>query len=100
MIAYYDKRFPIAPGTDVGTAAEIHDRQSYRLVPWDSGRIGYRRFFTVSDLAAIRSKIPAYSMQRMPRSRRGSRTDWSTVFESITPTVWPILRTTSFGCAI
>jgi (1->4)-alpha-D-glucan 1-alpha-D-glucosylmutase len=58
MIAYYDKRFPIAPGTDVGTAAEIHDRQSYRLVPWDSGRIGYRRFFTVSDLAAIRVEDP------------------------------------------
>lgn len=58
MIAYYDKRFPIAPGTDTGTAAEIHDRQTYRLVPWDSGLIGYRRFFTVSDLAAVRVEDP------------------------------------------
>ncbi|MCK0092861.1 malto-oligosyltrehalose synthase [Rhodococcus sp. F64268] len=59
MLAYYDKRFPIAPGTDSGTATEIHDRQSYRLVPWDSGLIGYRRFFTVSDLAAVRVEDPA-----------------------------------------
>ncbi|MEE2059897.1 malto-oligosyltrehalose synthase [Rhodococcus artemisiae] len=58
MIAYYDKRFPIAPGTDSGTAPEIHDRQRYRLVPWDSGLIGYRRFFTVSDLAAVRVDDP------------------------------------------
>jgi (1->4)-alpha-D-glucan 1-alpha-D-glucosylmutase len=58
MLAYYDKRFPIAPGTDAGTAAEVHDRQSYRLVPWDSGLIGYRRFFTVSDLAAVRVEDP------------------------------------------
>ncbi|MFD6896110.1 malto-oligosyltrehalose synthase [Rhodococcus sp. NPDC060086] len=58
MLAYYDKRFPIAPDTDAGTAADIHERQSYRLVPWDSGLIGYRRFFTVSDLAAVRVEDP------------------------------------------
>ena len=58
VLAYYDKRFPIAPGTDDGTPAEIHARQAYRLVPWDSGLIGYRRFFTVDDLAAVRVEDP------------------------------------------
>ncbi len=58
LLAYYDKRFPIAPGTDNGTATEIHARQAYRLVAWDSGLIGYRRFFTVDDLAAVRVEDP------------------------------------------
>lgn len=58
MLAYYDKRFPIAPGTDQGTADEIHARQAYRLVGWNSGLIGYRRFFTVDDLAAVRVEDP------------------------------------------
>ncbi|WP_308196995.1 malto-oligosyltrehalose synthase [Rhodococcus sp. CH91] len=58
MLAYYDKRFPVAPGTDEGTGEEVHGRQAYRLVPWDSGLIGYRRFFTVDDLAAVRVEDP------------------------------------------
>jgi len=58
LLAYYDKRFPIAPGTDNGTATEIHARQAYRLVAWTSGLIGYRRFFTVDDLAAVRVEDP------------------------------------------
>ncbi|MBM7460553.1 malto-oligosyltrehalose synthase [Rhodococcus coprophilus] len=58
LLAYYDKRFPIAPGTDNGTATEIHARQAYRLVAWNSGLIGYRRFFTVDDLAAVRVEDP------------------------------------------
>lgn len=58
MLAYYEKRFPIAPGTDTGTPTEIHARQAYRLVAWDSGLIGYRRFFTVDDLAAVRVEDP------------------------------------------
>ncbi|WP_420751479.1 malto-oligosyltrehalose synthase [Rhodococcus sp. O3] len=58
MLAYYDKRFPVAPGTDTGTAAEVHERQAYRLVPWDSGLVGYRRFFTIDDLAAVRVEDP------------------------------------------
>ncbi|EHK81292.1 malto-oligosyltrehalose synthase [Rhodococcus pyridinivorans] len=59
MLAYYDKRFPIAPGTDEGTGEEVHARQAYRLVAWNSGLIGYRRFFTVDDLAAVRVEDPA-----------------------------------------
>ncbi|MBC2587909.1 MULTISPECIES: malto-oligosyltrehalose synthase [Rhodococcus] len=58
-LAYYERRFPVAPGTDAGTGAEVHARQAYRLVPWDSGLIGYRRFFTVDDLAAVRVEDPA-----------------------------------------
>ncbi|MFZ2527810.1 MAG: malto-oligosyltrehalose synthase [Rhodococcus sp. (in: high G+C Gram-positive bacteria)] len=58
MLAYYDKLFPIAPGTDSGTATEIHTRQVYRLVPWNAGLVGYRRFFTIDDLAAVRVEDP------------------------------------------
>lgn len=58
MLAYYDKRFPIAPGTDEGTADDIHARQAYHLVAWNSGLVGYRRFFTVDDLAALRVEDP------------------------------------------
>src|SRR4051812_17610667 len=40
QLHYYDHAFPIAPGTGEGSAAEVHDRQHYRLVSWreaDSG---------------------------------------------------------------
>ncbi|TXG92753.1 malto-oligosyltrehalose synthase [Rhodococcus rhodnii] len=57
-LAFHEHRFPIAPGTDGADAAEVHARQSYRLVPWDSGLIGYRRFFAVNELAALRQEDP------------------------------------------
>ncbi|MBD0860126.1 malto-oligosyltrehalose synthase [Gordonia sp. zg691] len=57
-LRYYDHAFPIAPGTEGGTAADVHARQHYRLVPWDSGLIGYRRFFTVNELAGLRLEDP------------------------------------------
>lgn len=47
---------PIAPGTGGGTGAEVHERQYYRLVDWTSGLCGYRRFFSVSSLAALRQE--------------------------------------------
>lgn len=53
-----DKRFPIAPGTGNGTARQVHDRQHYRLVGWRSGLCGYRRFFAVTSLAALRQEDP------------------------------------------
>ncbi|MEE2034395.1 malto-oligosyltrehalose synthase [Rhodococcus chondri] len=59
LLAYYEKRFPIEPGTDEGSPAEIHARQAYRLVAWNSGLVGYRRFFTVDDLAAVRVEDPS-----------------------------------------
>ncbi|MBC2638515.1 MULTISPECIES: malto-oligosyltrehalose synthase [unclassified Rhodococcus (in: high G+C Gram-positive bacteria)] len=58
LLAFYEHRFPIAPGTDAAEPVAVHDAQSYRLVPWDSGLIGYRRFFAVSELAGIRQEDP------------------------------------------
>jgi (1->4)-alpha-D-glucan 1-alpha-D-glucosylmutase len=47
---------PIAPGTGEGTAAHVHDRQHYRLIDWHRGLCGYRRFFAISSLAALRQE--------------------------------------------
>ncbi|QSE94525.1 malto-oligosyltrehalose synthase [Rhodococcus pseudokoreensis] len=58
LLAFYEHRFPIAPGTDATEPESVHDAQSYRLVPWNSGLIGYRRFFAVSELAGIRQEDP------------------------------------------
>ncbi|MFR9753099.1 malto-oligosyltrehalose synthase [Nocardia sp. 004] len=58
MLALHDLRFPIAPGTDGDNALRIHDKQHYRLVSWRAGLCTYRRFFAVSDLAAIRQEDP------------------------------------------
>ncbi|MEV6070805.1 malto-oligosyltrehalose synthase [Nocardia sp. NPDC052001] len=58
MLALRDMRFPIAPGTDGENALRIHDKQHYRLVNWKSGLCGYRRYFTVGGLAALRQEDP------------------------------------------
>ncbi|MFC7448882.1 malto-oligosyltrehalose synthase [Rhodococcus daqingensis] len=58
-LAYHEHRYPIAPGTDGGDATAVHSRQAYKLVDWRSGRVGYRRFFTVNELAALRQEDPA-----------------------------------------
>jgi (1->4)-alpha-D-glucan 1-alpha-D-glucosylmutase len=55
-LVYFDHRFPLAPGTGEGTPDEVHARQHYELVSWRSGRLGYRRFFTVTDLAGLRQE--------------------------------------------
>ncbi|MGV9710154.1 malto-oligosyltrehalose synthase [Gordonia sp. NPDC003424] len=56
-LRYYDHVFPTAPGSSSnGTPVEVHARQHYRLVPWNSGLIGYRRFFTVNELAGLRQE--------------------------------------------
>ncbi|SOJ54987.1 Putative maltooligosyl trehalose synthase [Mycobacterium simulans] len=47
---------PIAPGPGTGTGSEVHDRQHYRLVGWRRGLCGYRRFFSISSLAALRQE--------------------------------------------
>jgi (1->4)-alpha-D-glucan 1-alpha-D-glucosylmutase len=51
-----DLAFPIAPGTGGGTGPEVHDRQHYRLIGWRSGLSVYRRFFTITALAAVRQE--------------------------------------------
>ncbi|MGZ8180182.1 malto-oligosyltrehalose synthase [Williamsia sp. SKLECPSW1] len=57
-LAFYEHRFPLAPGTPTGDPAAAHDAQAYRLVPWDAGIIGYRRFFAVNGLAGLRQEDP------------------------------------------
>ncbi|GAA5138458.1 malto-oligosyltrehalose synthase [Pseudonocardia adelaidensis] len=61
QLRYYERAFPVAPGTgDTGTAQEVHERQHYRLVSWKRGaaELTYRRFFDVSTLAAVRVELP------------------------------------------
>ncbi|HWM03729.1 MAG TPA: malto-oligosyltrehalose synthase, partial [Actinophytocola sp.] len=59
-LAYFDHEFPLAPGTGEGSAAEVHERQHYRLVHWRRGNteLTYRRFFDITSLAAVRVEDP------------------------------------------
>ena len=61
-LRYHENSFPLAPGSaDDGAGADaVHERQHYELMDWrraDSD-LNYRRFFAVSDLAAIRVEAP------------------------------------------
>lgn len=56
QLGFYEHRFPVAPGTGEGTPQQVHDRQAYRLVAWTAGLVGYRRFFSVNTLAALRQE--------------------------------------------
>ncbi|MUL43343.1 malto-oligosyltrehalose synthase [Streptomonospora sp. PA3] len=61
-LTYEDHRFPLAPGShNPGDGpADVHERQHYRLVSWRRGRerLGYRRFFDITGLAAVRVEDP------------------------------------------
>jgi len=60
-LAYYEHRYPIAPGTGEGSPAAVHDRQHYRLISFrraDTAQ-NYRRFFAETDLASLRVEDPA-----------------------------------------
>ncbi len=63
-LRYYEHRFPLAPGTGPqgdDTAADVHERQHYRLVGFrhaDTDQ-NYRRFFAVTTLAGVRLEDPA-----------------------------------------
>jgi (1->4)-alpha-D-glucan 1-alpha-D-glucosylmutase len=60
-LRYYEHLFPVAHGSaDHGSPREVHDRQHYQLVSWRRGaaELTYRRFFDVSDLAAVRVEDP------------------------------------------
>ena len=60
-LAYYEHRYPIAPGTGEGSPAAVHDRQHYRLISFrraDTAQ-NYRRFFAETDLASLRVEYPA-----------------------------------------
>ncbi|MGW7291555.1 alpha-amylase family glycosyl hydrolase [Streptomyces xiamenensis] len=54
-------RFPLRPGTESLPLPALLDAQHYRLGWWRTGlaRLTYRRFFTVSDLIAVRVEDPA-----------------------------------------
>jgi (1->4)-alpha-D-glucan 1-alpha-D-glucosylmutase len=60
QLAYYDQRFPLAPGTGEGTPQQVHERQHYRLVNWRRANteLNYRRFFDITTLAAVRVEDP------------------------------------------
>ncbi|HSV65204.1 MAG TPA: malto-oligosyltrehalose synthase [Mycobacteriales bacterium] len=60
-LRYHERRYPLAPGTGDGSPGEVHERQHYRLVSWRRANteISYRRFFAVSDLAALQVEDPA-----------------------------------------
>ncbi|GGS26423.1 malto-oligosyltrehalose synthase [Actinokineospora fastidiosa] len=60
QLRYHEHAFPIAPGTEGGTAAEVHARQHYRVVDWRraSAELNYRRFFDITTLAAVRVEDP------------------------------------------
>jgi (1->4)-alpha-D-glucan 1-alpha-D-glucosylmutase len=50
------RAWPIAPGTGSGSGSEVHDRQHYRLIGWRHNVCGYRRFFSITSLAALRQE--------------------------------------------
>jgi (1->4)-alpha-D-glucan 1-alpha-D-glucosylmutase len=53
---YGEHRFPLASGTEGGTAEQVHDRQHYELVNFRRAYTeqSYRRFFAVPTLAGLR----------------------------------------------
>ena len=51
-----DRTWPIAPGTGTGSAADVYDRQHYRLIGWKRNVCGYRRFFSITSLAGLRQE--------------------------------------------
>jgi (1->4)-alpha-D-glucan 1-alpha-D-glucosylmutase len=59
-LAYFEHRFPLAPGTLGGEVADVHARQHYRLVSWRRAatELNYRRFFDITSLAAVRVEDP------------------------------------------
>ncbi|MBO1335503.1 malto-oligosyltrehalose synthase [Streptomyces sp. VRA16 Mangrove soil] len=60
VLRYYDHAFPLRPGTRTLPLPELLDAQWYRLSWWRLARteLNYRRFFTISDLIAVRVEDP------------------------------------------
>lgn len=62
LLAYYDHRFPLAPGTWSPDAdlSDVLAQQHYELVDWRRGdsELNYRRFFTITTLAGVRQEDP------------------------------------------
>ncbi len=60
VLRYHDQVFPIASDTAGGAVADVLSRQHYVLASWrDKAEIlGYRRFFDVDRLIAVRVELP------------------------------------------
>ncbi|WP_086710291.1 malto-oligosyltrehalose synthase [Streptomyces antimycoticus] len=60
VLRYDDHAFPLRPGTEGLPLAALLDAQWYRLGWWRLARteLNYRRFFTISDLIAVRVEDP------------------------------------------
>jgi (1->4)-alpha-D-glucan 1-alpha-D-glucosylmutase len=70
-VVYFETRLPLAPGSVAGDAAalagedrpaavrRVLDRQHYELIFWRdaSSAMNYRRFFDITDLAAVRVEL-------------------------------------------
>jgi (1->4)-alpha-D-glucan 1-alpha-D-glucosylmutase len=61
VLAYYDRRFPLAPGSldrAGGDPAAALPEQHYRLCDWREAptAVNYRRFFDIADLVAVRAE--------------------------------------------
>ncbi|MBM9507380.1 malto-oligosyltrehalose synthase [Actinacidiphila acididurans] len=56
VLRYYEHRFPLRPGTEDLPLPELIAAQWYRPAYWRAARteLNYRRFFTISDLIAVR----------------------------------------------
>ena len=101
VLRYYDHVFPVRPGTESLSLAELVERQHYRLAYWRVAdeELNYRRFFDVGTLLAVRVEDPDVFDATHRWSCRCSRTARSTASGSTTRTVWPTRRATWRGCA-
>jgi (1->4)-alpha-D-glucan 1-alpha-D-glucosylmutase len=61
VLRYYDRAFPVAPGTESLPLDELVAAQHYELADWHDGptRINYRRFFDITDLVSLHQEDPA-----------------------------------------
>jgi (1->4)-alpha-D-glucan 1-alpha-D-glucosylmutase len=60
VLRYFDHVFPLRPGTETLDLPELLDAQHYRLAHWRvaAEETGYRRFFDISTLIAVRVEDP------------------------------------------
>ncbi|MDX3072298.1 malto-oligosyltrehalose synthase [Streptomyces sp. MI02-7b] len=60
VLRYHDHAFPLRPGTGELPLRRLLDAQWYRLAWWRQARseLNYRRFFTISELIAVRVEDP------------------------------------------
>jgi (1->4)-alpha-D-glucan 1-alpha-D-glucosylmutase len=60
VLCYFDRRFPVCPGTEHLPLRGLLDEQNYRLVYWrELEKLNYRRFFDITELIGVRQEDPA-----------------------------------------